>query len=196
MSVDTIRLVLGSASPRRRELLAQIGMTPVVVPAEIDEMAIRSPDPAELVALLSVAKHEAVVHRLRASNAAMLADHWILTADTVVVLDNDVLEKPADEADAARMLGRLSGRTHRVVTGLAISSPGKPPSTYREITEVTFVEIDAAEIEWYVSTGEWHDVSGAYRIQGRGARYISAISGSHSNVVGLPLHLVYSILRG
>ena len=196
MSVESVRLILGSASPRRLELLAQIGITPVVIPADIDESTIRSTDPGTLVELLANAKHDAVIKRIRTTDPTLLTDHWILTADTVVVLDDDVLEKPVDETEATRMMERLSGRTHRVITGITVSGPGGPRTTHREITAVTFVELAPVEIAWYVATGEWHDVSGGYRIQGRGARYIASINGSHSNVVGLPLHLVYSILRG
>lgn len=186
------RVILASASPRRRELLLQIGIDPVIRPPEIDESSIRHHDPLRLPVELAQAKGRAVAANLGPDEARLP----ILAADTVVAVADEILEKPSDRDDAARMLRALSGRTHRVVTGIAVirRRDGADGLTTRYAeSRVTFAELSASEIEACLETDEWVGVAGAYRIQGVAARYITDLSGSYSNVVGLPLHLVYSM---
>ncbi len=179
------RLVLASASPRRSELLRQIGIEAEIVPAHIDESGIRHDDPVRLALALARAKAEAVGAR---------RESIVLAADTVVEVDGHILEKPADRPEAERMLGLLSGREHRVITGVAvIRETGELVDGYAE-TRVTFAAMTEAERAACLDSDEWVGVAGAYRIQGTAARHITNLCGSYSNVVGLPLHLVYSIL--
>ncbi len=183
------RIVLASASPRREELLRQIGITPIVRPANIDESLIRHDDPARLAVELAIAK-------AREIGSHPSEDLPTLAADTVVVVGGEILEKPNDVEDARRMLALLSGATHRVITGVAVI-PGRAAqaieSRFAE-SRVVFAELSEEEVAEYLASGEWRDVAGGYRIQGLAARYITTLTGSYSNVVGLPLHLVYSIL--
>lgn len=183
------RIVLASASPRREELLRQIGIAPIVRPANIDESRIRHDNPARLAVQLAVAK-------ARAIEPPKGEDLPILAADTVVAAGNQILEKPTDVDDARRMLRLLSGTKHLVITGIAVIPPdgdSEPRSGFAE-SSVVFAELSDDETEEYLASEEWRDVAGGYRIQGLAARYITGLSGSYSNVVGLPLHLVYSIL--
>lgn len=196
-------LVLASASPRRRDLLERLGRPVEVRPADVDETPAQGEDPVDLVRRLAVVKAETVLDR------APEADVVVLAADTVVVLDGEVLGKPDDRAAAARMLARLSDRTHRVLTGVAVAAR-RPPSLARtasaelgptsaviahvEATEVTFAPLTDAEISWYVATGEPLDKAGAYGIQGVGALWVPAIRGSWDNVVGLPLGVTRRLL--
>ncbi len=186
-------LVLASASPRRRELLALLGLPFDVRPADLDE----TPQPGEgasaLVLRLARAKAAAVAAAspVTGRSAGPLV---VLAADTVVALGDEVFGKPVDDADARRMLGALSGRTHRVLTGvaLAVRAVGAPPTEARVLaevvtTEVTMVVLPAAHIDWYVARGEPRDKAGAYAIQGRGGLFVDRIAGSWDNVVGLPL---------
>lgn len=185
------RIVLASASPRREELLRQIGIAPIVRPANIDESLIRHDDPARLAVDLAIAK-------ARAINTAPNAGLPILAADTVVVVGAEILEKPRDVDDARRMLALLSGRMHRVITGIAVIRDPDAREVVSRFAEsrVVFADLSQEEGDEYLASGEWRDVAGGYRIQGLAARYITELSGSYSNVVGLPLHLVYSILTG
>lgn len=185
------RIVLASASPRREELLRQIGITPIVRPANIDESLIRHDDPARLAIELAIAKAHAI-------GPSPTEDLPTLAADTVVVVGGEILEKPKDIADARRMLALLSGAPHRVITGIAVISGDRAQETVSRFAEstVVFAAITEGETDEYLASGEWRDVAGGYRIQGIAARYITELSGSYSNVVGLPLHLVYSILTG
>ena len=171
-------LVLASASPRRAALLAGAGRAFEVVPANVDER--RQPgEPA----------HEYVDRLARAKAAAVVGRHpgrIVIGADTAVVIDGTVLGKPRDADDAAGMLRRLSGRAHRVLTGVAVRRDQRCVSAV-ESTVVHFTELDDAQISWYVGTGEPSDKAGAYGLQGNGARFVTRIEGSRSNVVGLPL---------
>lgn len=182
-------VVLASASPRRLDLLRQIGVEPVVEPADVDETLDGSLDVAAAVAGLAGAKARAVAHRHRGESVLVLG------ADTLVVLDGVALGKPDDEADARAMLGRLSGREHQVMTGVAIidAATGNDAGGV-EVTSVRFRDLSPAEIEAYVATGEPLDKAGAYAIQGRAAAFVEALDGDRSNVVGLPLHLVQRLL--
>jgi len=180
-------LVLASASPRRQELLRKAGIAFTVQPAEIDE----TPLPGESA--------RACAERLARDKALAIArsrpDDVVLGADTVVVVDDQILGKPTDGEDAARMLRLLSGRTHEVITGVCVVAPNREVSVGSETTQVTFTELSEDDIREYVATGEPMDKAGAYAIQGIASRWIPRIEGDYSNVVGLPIALVYRMLR-
>ena len=182
-----MRLILASASPRRSELLRQAGFTFDVLPADVEESP-RAGESADAYTL-RVARDKA-----RAADAAA-ADRsaTIIAADTEVVVAGAVLGKPADDADAVRMLRLLSGAAHDVLTAVVIRERG------RELTEVVttrvwFVPMSDSELQWYVQSGEPRGKAGAYAIQGLGARFIERIDGSWSNVVGLPIHAVHRMM--
>jgi septum formation protein len=181
-------LVLASASPRRRELLAQAGYAFVVRPAHIPEDSLPDEDPIAYVVRLAREKAEAVFRELADATAVVLG------ADTTVTLDGQILGKPVDDADAARMLRMLSGRTHRVITGVALATESGT-QVAAEVTAVRFLTLSDEEIRGYVVTGEPLDKAGAYGIQGRAARWIPRIEGCYFNVVGLPLALVSTLLE-
>lgn len=174
-------LVLASSSPRRRELLAGLGLAFRIAAADVDETPHRGEGPLELVRRLADAK------------AIAVAGDPVISADTIVEVDGTILSKPADAADARRMLRQLSGRTHRVHTGVAVRSGGR-----RELevvtTEVTFAPLGAPVIAWYVASGEPFDKAGAYAIQGRAGAFVASVHGSVSNVIGLPLATVVAML--
>lgn len=182
-------MILASQSPRRRELLEQAGFDLEVVPADVDERRHDGETPVALVARLAAEKAEAVRAGLRHSPA----DGLLVAADTIVWTDDgQVLGKPRDAADAARMLRALSGRTHHVSTGacaMALSDDASCARSARfvETTDVTFWELTDAEVEAYVATGEPLDKAGAYGIQGAGRLLVRTISGDYQNVVGLPV---------
>ncbi|MGD0733246.1 MAG: Maf family protein [Terracidiphilus sp.] len=182
-------LILASASPRRRELLTQAGFTFRVHAAHIPEEPHPNEDPVAYVVRLAREKAQAVHDQLANPEAVVLG------ADTTVTLDNQILGKPEDPADAARMLRLLSGRSHRVITGVAVVT-GARIETASEVTAVKFLTVSDAEIEAYVATGEPMDKAGAYAIQGRAARWIPRIEGDYFNVVGLPIALVCTMLEG
>lgn len=178
------RLVLASASPRRKALLASVGVDVHVQPADVDETPLPNESPEALVSRLSAAKAEAV-------EAA--ENDMIVSADTVVVVDDEILGKPADEDDARRMLELLSGRTHRVLTGVSVRG-GDRTETEVEQARVTMRFLSVADIAWYLGTGEPMGKAGAYAIQGYGSLFIPEIEGNHSGIVGLPLPLVDALL--
>jgi septum formation protein len=194
-------LVLASASPRRRELLAQAGFTFTVHPAHIPEDPLEGEDPIAYVTRLAREKAQVVFRSLSTEdNAKQESDSEpselvVLGADTTVTLDDEILGKPEDAADAARMLHRLSGRTHRVITGVAVVSAQRV-EVAAEATAVRFLTLSDQEIDAYVATGEPMDKAGAYAIQGLAARWIPRIEGCYFNVVGLPLALVAAMLDG
>jgi septum formation protein len=181
-----MHLVLASASPRRAELLHSAGFDFEVYPVEVDERLRPEERPDHAAARLAETKAQAA--------AAHHADALVLGADTIVVIDGEPLGKPADERDAKRMLRRLSGRAHDVLTGVSIGSAGRY-LTHVETTRVTMSELTEEEINWYVATGEPRDKAGAYAVQGLASRFVSRIDGSYSNVVGLPVSLVYTLFR-
>ncbi len=199
-------LILASASPRRRELLTQAGFTFEVHPAHIPEDPKPNEDPIAYVVRLARQKADAVFNELTKLGAPGLAsetrestglNHQSLTvlgADTTVVVDNQILGKPEDAADAARMLRLLSGRTHRVITGVAVMTAART-EVAAEVTAVKFLTLSDEEITAYIATGEPMDKAGAYAIQGRAARWIPRIEGDYFNVVGLPLALVSTMLE-
>ena len=185
-------LVLASASPRRRELLTQAGFSFTVHPAHIPEDPLPGEDAIAYVTRLAREKAEAVFHELSSKMPA--PPQVVLGADTTVTLDNQILAKPADPADAARMLRQLSGRTHHVITGVAVVSR-RSTEVAAEVTAVRFLALSDEEIESYIATREPMDKAGAYAIQGRAARWIPRIEGCYFNVVGLPLSLVSTMIE-
>ncbi len=186
-------LVLASASPRRRELLTQAGYEFQIHPAHIPEDPLPDEDPIAYVVRLAREKAEAVYRELAARNGNSGDALAVLGADTTVTLDNHILGKPENADDAARMLRMLSGRTHRVLTGVAVAT-AEGTEVAAEATAVQFLTVADAEIAAYVATGEPMDKAGAYAIQGRAARWIPRIEGCYFNVVGLPLALVTALL--
>jgi len=186
-------LILASASPRRRELLTQAGFLFKVHPAEINEDLLPGEESAAYVTRLAREKAEVVYSRLCAGVEAA-NNLVVLGADTTVTLDGAILGKPQDAEDAARMLRLLSGREHRVVTGIAVVMAGKTEAVC-EATTVQFLPRTADEIAVYIDSGEPMDKAGAYAIQGRAARWIPRIEGCYFNVVGLPIALVSSLLK-
>lgn len=181
------RLILASASPRRAEILTSLGIPFTVDPADVDETPRPGETPDQTAARLASAKAAAVAQRHPGAP--------ILAADTLVVLDGAVLGKPVDDADAARMLSRLSGREHRVVTGVCLRADAGPGTTLVEWSRVRFAPLSEDEIRWYVATAEPREKAGAYAVQGLGARFIEGIEGSFTNVMGLPARAVYRLLR-
>ena len=191
-------LVLASASPRRRELLAQVGYRFEVHPAHIPEDPLPGEDPIVYVTRLAREKAEAVYRELSAAHPKPEENEHsplvVLGADTTVTLDNAILGKPENAADAARILRLLSGRTHRVITGVALVT-AKRTEVAAEVTAVRFLTLSDEDISAYIATGEPMDKAGAYGIQGRAARWIPRIEGCYFNVMGLPLALVCSLLE-
>ena len=182
-------LVLASASPRRLELLAQIGITPDhVEPANIDETALPRELPGPHVMRLARAKAEAV--------RARHPDAFILAADTVVACGRRILGKPEDEAAARAFLTLLSGRRHRIYGGVVVIDPAGKIAARRVMSQVAFKRLSDSELAAYLMTGEWRGKAGAYAIQGRAAVFVSWMAGSYSNVVGLPLFETAQLLVG
>lgn len=185
----TTDLILASQSPRRRKLLDQLGLDFTVQVSPIEETIPPGVAPEHIVQVLAQHKAESIA----ASHPSALT----LGADTLVVLDGDILGKPADPAEARAMLRRLSSRTHTVYTGIALVHPDSSRTcTAYEATMVTFAPLDDEEIDDYVASGSPLDKAGAYGIQDdRGAVFVSQIEGDYYNVVGLPLHRLYRMLR-
>jgi len=180
-------LILASSSPRRQELLREIGIPFQVHAANINEDQSVGEAPIAYALRLAREKAEAV--------AARYPQSCVLGADTIVVLNGEVLGKPRDRADAARMLRLLSGRTHEVTTAVSLIAPGTLAETRASTTKVHFREIAEAEVQQYVAGDEPMDKAGAYAIQGGASRWTDRIEGEFSNVVGLPLSLVTEMLR-
>lgn len=182
-------IYLASGSPRRRELLQQIGVAFRVIHAELDETALQAEDPLAYVSRLAEAKAAAGWHRSRD-----LADAPVLAADTAVALEGEILGKPRDRDDAMRMLLALSGRTHEVLTAVALrTAVGSEVRVSR--SWVTFRSIDCAEAAGYWSSGEPRDKAGAYAIQGYAAIFVADLRGSYSGVMGLPLFETAQLLK-
>jgi septum formation protein len=180
-----VRVVLGSASPRRRDLLAQLGLDIDIRPAAIDEIERPGEDPVAYVRRLAIEKAAAV---------SAAPDELVIAADTTVDLDGRILAKPADDDEVRSMLRSLSARTHRVHTGVTLRL-GDAEATDVATTFVTFTPITAGALEWYLATGEPFGKAGAYAIQGAGGVFVSSVKGSVSNVVGLPLTTVVALAR-
>jgi septum formation protein len=179
-----VSLVLGSASPRRHDLLARAGLEFEVRPAHIDETPHEYETPSEYVRRLALEKSAAVIG----------PSEIVVAADTTVEVDGRVLEKPVDDPDARSMLRMLSDRAHHVHTGVSIRSDAVVQS-FVVTTVVTFVELTPRMIEWYVGTGEARDKAGAYGIQGAAASFVERVDGSVTNVIGLPMAETLAMLR-
>ncbi len=180
-------LVLASASPRRAQILTELGIAFEIDAADVDESLRDGEAPDSAVGRLAAAKAAVV--------AARRPSDWVLAADTLVFLEGAILGKPRDDRDAADMLRRLSGREHRVVTGVRLRRGPHDGSGSISWSTVHFAPMSADEIAWYVGTGEPRDKAGAYGIQGRGARFIEGIDGSYTNVMGLPARDVYRLMK-
>lgn len=176
---DETGLILASGSPRRKELLARTGRTFRVVVSDADEIAPKDMAPVD------VAMHNARGKALAVASGQP-ASATVIGADTIVVLDGRIFGKPIDERDAHRMLRELSGKTHQVITGVALAHEGNC-ETFAEITDVCFRELSDAEITAYIATGEPLDKAGAYGIQGAAGTFVDHIEGDYDNVVGLPV---------
>jgi septum formation protein len=181
-------LILASASPRRVQLLAQLGITPTaIIPADIDETPLKGELPLPYVRRVARGKAEAV--------AAQHRGQRILSADTVVALGRRILPKAEDEATARQCLALLSGRRHRVITCVCVIDAAGMLRSKTAISVVRFSHLTPAMIEDYIASDEWRGKAGGYAIQGKAGAFIPFISGSHSNVVGLPLHETAGLLR-
>jgi septum formation protein len=185
----TTRLILASASPRRRDLLAQIGIVPdAILPADIDEAPQRDESPVQTASRLAVEKARAV--------AALEPDAYVLAADTVVAVGRRNLGKPTSVDEARRFLKLLSGRRHRVLGGISVIAPDGRVSDRLSTTLVRFKRLSEAEISGYLDIGEWDGKAGGYAIQGLAAAFVPAVSGSYTNVVGLDVAMVRLMLAG
>lgn len=183
------RLILASASSRRLQLLHQIGLIPDRVEASRVDETVRARElPRAHAARLADAKARAVARDFPAD--------FVLAADTVVACGRRILPKALDEATARRCLALLSGRRHRVIGAVTLLAPGHGAGTRLVVTSVLFKRLSTEEIEAYLASGEWHDKAGGYAIQGRAAAFVRQLSGSYSNVVGLPLYETAALLRG
>ncbi len=182
-------LILASASPRRLALLEQVGLSPDrVVPADIDETALKGELPRALAQRLALGKGQVVADRN--------PDAYVLSADTVVACGRRLLEKPADETEARQFLEMLSGRRHKVIGGIALHVPQKRVLERTVETVVQFKKLGRSEIDAYIESGEWEGKAGGYAIQGLAEAYIKFIRGSYSNVVGLSLYDTMQMLKG
>jgi septum formation protein len=181
-----MRLILASASPRRMELLGDAGYAFDVVPAHVDESGLAGEPPPAYVLRVAALKARAV--------AARVSDGIVLAADTIVVVDGEMLAKPVDDDDARRMLRLLSGRAHEVLTGVVVVRDGRESSAI-VATRVRFRMLTPDEIDWYVASGEPRDKAGAYGVQGLASRFVEAVAGSYTNVVGLPVGAVRRLLE-
>ena len=181
--------ILASASPRRVELLRQISIVPDhILPAEIEETPLKNEQPRELVVRLAVAKAAAI--------AKDYPDAYVLAADTVVACGRRILPKAETTDDARALLEMLSGRRHRVISGVFIFAPAGASSARAVETAVTFKRLSSAELDNYLASDEWRDKAGAYAIQGLAARFVCSLNGSYSNVVGLPVYETSPMLSG
>lgn len=183
------RLVLGSSSPRRRDLLAQIGITPdVVVGADIDETPQKGELPKPYAARMALEKNVALHDQYNNS--------FIVTADTIIAVGRRVIGKPADRAEAEKIIRLLSGRAHRIYSAVCVRAPDGRIATRVQTSRMVVKRLSDVEIQSYLDTKDWDGVSGAYRLQGHFARYFSSIQGSPSGIIGLPLYDVLQMLNG
>ena len=191
-----MRVILASASPRRAELLRSAGYEFETLPVDVDESVYPGEGPSAYVRRLAQGKSGAAMARLAQAdvdrNPASGADLVVLGADTIVVVDGEILGKPRDEEDSRRMVEQLSGRAHLVLTGVSVRADGAETGRVEE-TIVWVARLNHQEIEWYVASGEGRDKAGAYAIQGLASRFIQRIEGSYSNVVGLPVAVVHEL---
>ena len=182
------KLVLASSSPRRTEILERAGWPHEIMVAGIDETVLPNEEPAAYVQRLARSKAEAVASRLN--------EGLVLGADTTVVIANEILGQPVDEADARRMLELLNAKWHEVLTAVAVIRVGGESRVAYETTRVRFAEMSHEEIDWYIETREPFGKAGAYGIQGKAALFIEEIEGDYFNIMGLPIRLVYELTTG
>jgi septum formation protein len=173
-------VILASASPQRRAILAQVGIPFTVVPTGVEELTAGEP--------------QAVAAENARRKALAVSGDLVLGADTLVTVDGEILGKPSDAAEAVEFVGRLAGRTHEVVGGIALARDGELIGEAVEVTEVVFRELSRTDIDAYVALGEWEGRAGGYAIQGAGAALVRRISGDYLNVVGLPLARLLDLL--
>lgn len=190
------KIILASASPRRRELLEQLGVEFEIIPSQVEEK-MKSMEPSRMVMELSEIKAEDIYNRLSQEEKELST---VIGADTVVAFEDQVMGKPQSSSEAIEMLSRLQNNTHQIYTGVTLifrKGPGKVPSkiSFFEKTDVTMYPISSDEIAAYVNTGEPMDKAGAYGIQGRGAAFIKEIHGDYNNVVGLPIGRLYQEMK-
>jgi len=179
------KLVLASGSPRRAEILERAGWLHEIIVAGIDETVLPNEEPATYVQRLARSKAEAVASRLE--------EGLVLGADTTVVVANQILGQPVDDADARRMLRLLNAKWHDVLTGVAVVRVGGETRVGYQTTRVRFAEMSEQEIDWYIATGEPFGKAGAYGIQGKASQFIKEIEGDYFNIMGLPIRLVYEL---
>ena len=180
-------ITLASASPQRLALLRSAGFTVRVVPSGADETVAAHVPPERAVVELARRKARAVLARVPEAG-------WLIAADTAVLIGADLIGKPADRDSARATLRRLAGAVHHVLTGVALATPERVLEVALARTAVTFAPLSAAQMDWYLDTGEWRGAAGGYRIQGRAALLATHLDGSYSNVVGLPLETIYRML--
>ncbi len=184
-----IPLILASASPRRVELLKEAGIVPdKIVPADIDETPLKNEKPGDMVVRLAIGKARTV--------AGQYPGHAVLAADTTVAVGRRIMEKPVDEAQARQFLTLMSGRRHKVYGGICLITPDGGERTRLCVTTVQFKRLSETDIRHYIASGEWGGKAGGYAIQGLAAGFVSFLSGSHSNVVGLSLYDTINLLAG
>ena len=181
------KLILASRSPRRAEILRAVGWEFESAPADIDESVLHKEDATTYVRRLALTKAQVVAHKVKSG--------LVLGADTTVVIDGQILGQPIDDDDARRMLNLLNGKSHEVITGVALLPAEAIDQSVvsHEMTRVRFAQMSAGEIDWYVSTGEPRGKAGAYGIQGHAGLFVEEIAGDYFNIVGLPVRLVYKL---
>ena len=185
-------IILASSSPRRQEILKLLNIPFKVVMPEIDESQPDDVTTEKLPEYLATRKVDAVARSMPAGSELP----WILGADTLIELDGKIFGKPHDQEQAVQFLQELQGKTHRVLTGLALYNGTLHfVSTRTVISQVTFAPMTQEEIDWYISTGDWHGAAGGYRIQGLASCFIKTITGTNSAVVGLPIFELYDMLK-
>ena len=184
----SVELILASGSPRRKALLAQVGLFPKVCASSIDESVLANESASSYV--LRVAKEKALAYQRKFG-----VKEAILAADTVVALDGECLHKTADRSQIASNLAKLSGQTHLVMTAVALRLPDERMISFMESTMVRFRQLSSMEIEKYIESGEASDKAGSYGIQGLGGGFVASIHGSYTNVVGLPLEETFELLK-
>jgi septum formation protein len=184
-------IILASGSLRRQEYFRILGLPFSIIPPQIDEDPGDSTNPRELAEELAIRKVKKIIEFLKGR-----IPPWICGADTLIAVDGEVFGKPKDRDDAERMLWALQGREHQVITAIALYSGKTNAIDCRSVvSDVVFAPLATDQLEWYLDTGEWQGVAGAYRIQGLGACLVSGIRGSYSSIVGLPMHEFYAMLR-
>ncbi|MDR2181335.1 MAG: Maf family protein [Treponema sp.] len=183
-------IILASSSPRRKEYFKLMGLPFNIMPSHFDESPAEGQSPADYTAVMAAGKINTILEQLRGR-----IPHWICGADTVVSVDGEIFGKPPDRETARTMLEKLQGREHEVATSVALFNGNRQTTDCRSVlSAVTLAPLSDEEIEWYLNSGEWQGVAGAYRIQGQGACFITGIKGSYSSIVGLPLREFYVML--